>query len=144
MPLFTLGYEGRAIEDVILCFKKARVDLVVDVRALPLSRKPGFSKNAFARHLADAGIAYAHRVALGTPKPMRARYKRDHDFGALRVAFEKYLAHQEIALDELVDLVKGRRACLVCFEADPELCHRSIVADHARRLGVAKVEHLHP
>ena len=144
MPLFTLGYEGAAIDDVIARLKRARVDLVVDVRALPLSRKPGFSKTAFAKHLADAGIDYRHRVALGTPKPIRARYKSDHDFGALRAAFEKYLAHQEIALAELVDLVKARCACLVCFEADPELCHRSIVADHARKLGAPKAQHLHP
>jgi uncharacterized protein (DUF488 family) len=143
MPLYTLGYEGSAIEDFVAVLKRARVELVVDVRALPLSRKPGFSKNALAGTLKKAGIGYAHRVALGTPKPIRARYKSDGEFAALRVEFEKHLAHQGFALDELVDLVKGKRACLVCFEADPALCHRSIVAEAARKRGGQKVVNLH-
>ncbi len=143
MPLYTLGYEGSAIEDFVAALKRAKIELVVDVRALPLSRKPSFSKKALAKTLEKEGIGYAHRVALGTPKPIRARYKRDGDFAALRVAFEKYLAHQELALAELVDLVKGKRACLVCFEADPALCHRSIVAEEARKRGAAKVVNLH-
>jgi uncharacterized protein (DUF488 family) len=142
MPLYTLGYEGSAIEDFMIALKRAKVELVVDVRALPLSRKPGFSKNVLAKRLESEGIRYAHRVALGTPKPMRARYKRDGDFAVLRVAFEKYLGHQDIALAELADLVKGKRACLVCFEADPALCHRSIVAEAARERGGARVVHL--
>jgi len=142
MPLYTIGYEGRALADVLGTLKDNKIGLVVDVRALPLSRKRGFSKKALAAALAGDGIAYAHRVALGTPKPMRARYKRDHDFAALRVAFDAYLEGQTHSLLELVDLVKGKRACLLCFEADPALCHRSLVADAAQRLGGPPVKHL--
>jgi uncharacterized protein (DUF488 family) len=142
MALYTSGYEGLAIEDFLARMRKAKIELVVDVRALPLSRKPGFSKNSFADHLAKAGIRYAHRGALGTPKPIRARYKRDHDFAALRVEFEKYLAHEDDAIAELIALIGKTRACLVCFEADPALCHRTIVAEHVRQQGGPKALHL--
>ena len=142
MPLYTIGYEGRALDDVLGTLKANRVGLVVDVRALPLSRKRGFSKTAFAQALAGAGIAYAHRVALGTPKAMRARYKRDRDFAALAVEFRKYLGNQTHSLLELIELVRGKRACLLCFEADPALCHRSLVAEAARKLGGPAAKHL--
>jgi uncharacterized protein (DUF488 family) len=142
MALFTIGYEGKALDDILGRLKANKIDLVVDVRALPLSRKRGFSKTAFAAALDGVGIAYAHRVALGTPKPMRARYKRDHDFAALSVEFKKYLDRQTHSLLELIELVRGKRACLLCFEADPALCHRSLVADAARRLGGPPAKHL--
>jgi uncharacterized protein (DUF488 family) len=142
MKLFTIGYEGKALDDVLGRLKANEIELVVDVRALPLSRKKGFSKNAFAKALNEIGIGYAHRVALGTPKPMRTRYKRDHDFAALRVAFEEYLGHQTHSLMELVELVRGKRACLLCFEADPALCHRSLVAAAARQFGAPPATHL--
>ena len=143
MPLYTIGYEGMAIGDFIARLKAARIGLVVDVRALPLSRKRGFSKTMFAKLLQRDGIRYEHRVALGTPNPIRSRYKRDHDFAALRVEFEKYLAHQGDAVAELIALVAGERACLVCFEADAALCHRSIVAEAVQRHGGPKTVHLH-
>lgn len=142
MPLYTIGYEGQALDDVLGRLKANKIALVVDVRALPLSRKRGFSKNALAQALGGVGIAYAHRVALGTPKPMRTRYKRDHDFAALSVEFKKYLKHQTHSLLELIELVRGKRACLLCFEADPALCHRSLVADAARSLGGPAAKHL--
>jgi len=142
MTLYTLGYEGMVLDDFIVRLKEARIELVVDVRALPLSRKRGFSKRALAAALEKDGIRYAHRVLLGTPKSIRARYKRDHDFAALKIEFEKYLGDQTLSILELVELVAGTRACLVCFEADPALCHRSLVADAAHKLGGPKVEHL--
>lgn len=142
MALFTIGYEGRALDDVLGKLHANRIDMVVDVRALPLSRKRGFSKKALAAALNQVGIAYEHRVALGTPKSIRARYKRDHDVAALTTQFKKYLAGQTHSLLELIDLVKGKRACLLCFEADPALCHRSLVAEGARKLGGPAAKHL--
>ncbi|MGH6991354.1 MAG: DUF488 family protein [Stellaceae bacterium] len=142
MALYTAGYEGLRIEDFIYRLRAAGIELVVDVRALPLSRKPGFSKRAFERALAEAGIGYAHRQALGTPKPIRARYKRDHDVAALNRDFGAYLEHQDLALAELTDLIHDKTACLVCYEADPKLCHRSLVAAAARRFGAPDAIHL--
>jgi uncharacterized protein (DUF488 family) len=75
--IYTFGYEGLTIERFIERLKSARISLVVDVRATPLSRKRGFSKVAFAQALGAAGITYVHAKAMGCPKVVRDRYKRD-------------------------------------------------------------------
>ena len=88
--LFTFGYEGLTIDGFISRLKDARVNLIVDVRELPLSRKKGFSKSTFREHLAAAGIGYEHRPALGCPKPVRYKYRENGD----RAGYTRgFLAH---------------------------------------------------
>jgi uncharacterized protein (DUF488 family) len=140
--LFAIGDEGRTVDSLLARLEANRGRLVADVRALPLRHKRGFSKNAFAEALEGGGIAYAHRVALGTPKSMRTCYRHDHAFAALNRAFDKYLEYQNHSLLELIELARRWRAFLLCFEADPALCHGSVVAGAAERLGVRPPKHL--
>ncbi len=102
--------------------------VVIDVRELPLSRKKGFSKTAFAAALKDAGVAYEHRPAFGCRKPIRIQYKIDSNWKRYEKAFNAYLATQASAVADLAAFSKKAKACLVCFEADFNLCHRSLVA----------------
>ena len=78
MTLFNIGYEGRSLDDFIAALRAAGVTLLADVRDAPISRKPGFSKNALANALQEQGIAYRHIRALGCPKPVRDAWKEDH------------------------------------------------------------------
>src|ERR1700683_3892464 len=79
MPdLLTIGYEGCTIDDVLAELKAAGVKLLVDVRAVPRSRKPGFSKRQLAAGLDAEGIAYVHLQGLGTPKPGRDAVRAGH------------------------------------------------------------------
>jgi len=122
----------------------AKVDLVIDVRAVTSSRRPGFSKNQLAAGLDERGIAYIHLRALGTPKEGRLAARAGKRDELFRI-FEKHLktpdARQE--LDELTALAKsGRRLCLLCYERDPEGCHRRRVAELIHERTGAKVEHL--
>ena len=142
MALFTFGYEGLAIDGFIARLKKARVEVVVDVRELPLSRKKGFSKTAFAAALSGAGIAYTHVPAFGCPKPIRNQYKIDGNWKRYEKAFNSYLATQTSAVAGLAKFSKTTKACLVCFEADFKFCHRSLVARAAAGAGGASVVHL--
>jgi uncharacterized protein (DUF488 family) len=142
MTLFTLGYEGATAGAFVARLKAAGVKTVVDVRELPLSRKPGFSKSALARILHQAGIAYVHLAELGCPKPIRDRYRTDGDWSAYTRAFRTYLARQDGAVSELVRIAMSTTACLVCFESDFNRCHRSIVARSAARLGDFSIVHL--
>lgn len=142
MTLFTFGYEGRSIGEFVARLKRARVKTVVDVRELPLSRKPGFSKSAFSSALNKAGIRYVHLPALGCPKPIRNRYRADGNWPAYVKAFGANLAKQEGAVAELAKIAAGTTACLVCFEADFDRCHRSIVARALTRLTNISVVHL--
>ena len=124
----TIGYEGLSLSKFFNILLTHRVQTVVDVRELPLSRKPGFSKNALAAACAEHGIAYQHTVALGCPKPVRRDYKGDGDWGRYTERYLDYLDTQTLALSQLSDQLRQERCCLLCFEADYQLCHRSLVS----------------
>lgn len=140
--LYTFGYEGLEIEAFIERLVQARVQLIVDVRELPLSRKKGFSKTAFREALAAAGIAYEHLPALGCPKPVRNRYKADGDWQAYTKGFHAHLATQQFEIANLTLMTLAQTACLVCFEADFGYCHRTYVARAAHLAGAPAVQHL--
>jgi uncharacterized protein (DUF488 family) len=140
--LFTFGYEGLSIGTFIARLRAARVAIVLDVRELPLSRKAGFSKRSFAKALNDAGLVYAHLPELGCPRQIRERYKANGDWRAYSKEFRTYLAKQSDAVADLVRTANKSRACLVCFEADFNRCHRTIVAHAAVRAGGPSITHL--
>ncbi len=140
--MFTIGYEGLNLEAFFRRLHAANIQVLVDVRELPLSRKKGFSKTSLREHLAGQGIDYIHIPSLGCPKPVRDAYKENADWQEYVKAFEVYLATQSAALKELTALSKTNTACLMCFEADYNRCHRSIVARKAQRFGAAPTIHI--
>jgi uncharacterized protein (DUF488 family) len=140
----TIGYEAASVPRFLDTLTKARIGLLVDIRAVASSRRPGFAKSALAANLATAGIDYLHLRDLGTPAEGRQAARRG-DHATLRRVFLKHLkttAAQD-ALDALEELVKGkRRLALLCLEADPTYCHRSIVIEALERHLPLKVDHL--
>ena len=143
-PLFTIGYEHAAADAVLDELARAAIGVVVDVRAVAASRRPGFSKRQLAAALDERGIGYLHLRGLGTPKEGRLAARA----GDVATLFEIYDAHLATAqareeLDELTEIVRtGRRICLICYERDPDHCHRKRVAALiSERTGVA-IEHL--
>jgi uncharacterized protein (DUF488 family) len=138
--LFTIGYEKAKPVAFVDELKHAKVDHLVDVRAISASRKAGFSKRQLAATLADAGISYIHLQKLGTPAAGRhAAHKGDYAT-AWRI-YDKHIKTRgaQDELDELIALLKsGKRICLLCYERNPEECHRSrITALVKKRMRVA-------
>ena len=126
--VWTIGYEGREIEDLVAQLRKASVDTLVDVRIRAGSRKRGMSKTALSEHLAAAGIAYVHIRSLGTPRDMLARVRETGVYD-----WEGYRAHmleQSDALEQLVAVATDKRSSLFCYEADVEECHRKVLAEY--------------
>jgi uncharacterized protein (DUF488 family) len=138
----TCGYEGLSIGKFVDRLVQQGTKTVIDVRANPLSRKPGFSKKAFAASLAAAGIEYIHAPKLGCPKHVRDRYRADGDWAAYSRGFLSYLAGQPEAIAEVVSIAMKGTACLVCFEADFNFCHRTFVARAAATLTKRRIVHL--
>ena len=142
-PIFTIGYEKSTIDDFINRLADAEIEMLVDVRELPLSRKKGFSKNRLNAAVREAGIDYLHVKALGDPKSGReAARAGNHD-----LFVEIFTQHMEgvdaqTALTELADTIKGKRVCLTCFERHHEGCHRKIVAERLSALVGAPIEHI--
>ncbi|MCX7284169.1 MAG: DUF488 domain-containing protein [Novosphingobium sp.] len=143
MQIFTVGYEGATQNDLIAVLCDARVKLLADVRAVPLSRRPGFSKNVLANGLREAGIDYIGFKALGTPPEGReAARKHDHARLARIYAGQLELPEALAQMAQLRDMAARRATALLCFERDPSGCHRSLLV--AAALPEAAETHLFP
>lgn len=130
MKIFTIGYEATTMDEFIAALKKAGVERVIDVRAVPLSRRPGFSKNILAASLKDAGIDYVGLKALGTPKAGRDAAKKG-DVATLEAVYETQLGLPEAQVQaaQMRELAAEKPSALLCFERNPEHCHRTLLLE---------------
>jgi uncharacterized protein (DUF488 family) len=145
-PIFTIGYGEATPDRVIATLREAGVATLVDVRAIANSRKPGFSKTALSAALEAAGIGYLHLRPLGTPAAGRVAARSGRP-AEMRRIFTAHLAGTEpqAALAGLAERAKRERVCLLCLEADPTVCHRTLVAEAvAAEVPGVVVTHLHP
>ncbi len=142
--IYTLGYEGLTIEGFLARLRASQIETLVDVRQLALSRKAGFSKTPLAKALHGAGVEYVYERALGCPRPIRLAYRQNGDWSTYVRSYLGYLSAQSDSLAHVLRLAESRRICLLCFEADPSQCHRSLVAKALRGMtgGVAAISDL--
>ncbi|MBB4638912.1 DUF488 family protein [Longimicrobium terrae] len=142
----TIGYENTTVERFLETLREGGVELLVDVRAVASSRRPGFAKTALSGNVRGIGVDYLHLRALGTPRDGRAAARAGrHD--EMRAIFADHLGTLEAQaeLHTLADLVRGgKRVCLLCFEADPAHCHRTLIADALAELEPVRIDHLRP
>ncbi|HYW64216.1 MAG TPA: DUF488 domain-containing protein [Bradyrhizobium sp.] len=141
--LFTIGYEQTPAKAVLDELANAGVKLLVDVRAVTSSRRPGFSKNQLAAELDERGVSYLHLRGLGTPKEGR-QAARSGNFEALHKNAKHLKTSQaKEDLDELSALVKkSGPVCLLCYERDHRHCHRKWIAEIIEQRDGVKVENL--
>jgi uncharacterized protein (DUF488 family) len=141
----TVGYQGATVHSFLQALRQAGIEVLVDVRAVASSRRPGFAKSALSANVQGAGIDYLHLRDLGTPAPGRAA-ARSGRHSQMRRIYHAHLktAAAQAALEALADIVRSRRACLLCFEADATHCHRSLVAAALAALVPLRITHLAP
>ncbi|MDB4906013.1 MAG: hypothetical protein JWO05_797 [Gemmatimonadetes bacterium] len=143
VTLYTIGYEGTTVPAFLSTLTDAGIELLVDVRAVASSRRPGFAKTALTANVATIGVGYIHLRGLGTPADGRAAARRGRHEEMHRIFAEhmQTLAAQE-DLEELLELLgSGKRVCILCFEAEPRECHRTLVAEAVRaRMAVSVVD----
>jgi len=139
--IFTIGYEGSSVDDFMTELQARGVEILLDVREMPISRKPGFSKRALATAAEEAGLLYRHEKTLGSPKPIRDRLRSDGDLKSFFNDYDDYLATQQTLLVELAQALTGNVA-LMCYERDPLVCHRRSVARELAKITGNKPVHL--
>ncbi len=142
--LFTIGYEQTPAKAVLDELEDAGVKLLVDVRAVASSRRPGFSKNQLAAGLDERGIAYLHLRGLGTPKTGREA-ARSGKFDLLQKIYSAHLKTTQVReeLDELSSLVKkSGPVCILCYERDHAHCHRRWIAEIIKDRDGVRIENL--
>jgi len=128
MRIFTIGYEGTTVPEFMAALQKAGVKRVIDVRALPLSRRPGFSKSPLRAALADVGIEYVHLKALGTPAEGRAAARAGRHAELERIyAGQLELPEAMAQSAQMLELASEKPSALLCMEREPAHCHRTLL-----------------
>ena len=128
MRIFTIGYENATQGDFIAALTSAGVERVIDVRAVPNSRRPGFSKTPLRNALAEAGIEYVHLRALGTPADGRAAARAGRHVDLERIYAGQLELPEAIAEGaRMVALAAEKPSALLCYEREPEHCHRTLL-----------------
>ena len=128
MRIFTIGYEKATVAEVLAALKQAGVERVIDVRAVPNSRRPGFSKNLLRNALAEVGIDYVHLRALGTPADGRAAARAGRTEDLQRIYSGQLELPEAIAQSaRMLDLAKEMPSALLCYEREPAGCHRTLL-----------------
>ena len=128
MRIFTIGYEGATVPEFISALEMAGVERVIDVRALPLSRRPGFSKSPLRAALEEAGIEYVHLKALGTPADGRAAARAGRHSELERIyAGQLELPEAMVQSAQMLELARERATALLCMEREPAHCHRTLL-----------------
>ena len=141
--LFTIGYEQTPPKAVLDELEQAGVKLVVDVRAVTSSRRPGFSKTPLRNALDEAGIDYVHLKALGTPADGRSAARAGKQSELERIyAAQLGLPEAMVQAEQMRELASEKPSALLCFEREPTQCHRSLLLDAVAR--DAEVTHLFP
>ena len=143
--LFTIGYEGKSIEQYLGELKINQIRALIDIRANPISRKPGFSKQKLNSGCTHIGIDYFHFPDAGIPSYLRKELKFKNDYEEL---FGWYQSHLEIipeTIEKIIDLLRiNSRIALTCFERDVNLCHRKLCAEHiAKKINSELFEYIH-
>ncbi len=128
MKLFTIGYESTTMGEFLDALKSAGVARVIDVRAVPNSRRPGFSKTPLRHALAEVGIEYVHLKPLGTPANGReaARAGRVDDLKRIYAA-QLDLPEAIVAAEQMRELAAEKPSALLCYEREPAACHRTLL-----------------
>jgi uncharacterized protein (DUF488 family) len=128
MRIFTIGYEGATQDEFLSALNSAGVERVIDVRAVPNSRRPGFSKTPLRNALAEAGIDYVHLRALGTPADGRAAARAGRTEDLKRIYAGQLELPEAIAESaQMLELAREKPSALLCYERDPAGCHRTLL-----------------
>jgi len=147
LDIYTIGYEGLSQKAFLAWLHRYDIDMIADVRHLPLSRKKGFSKNSLNEFLTQNNIEYLSFRELGAPKEMRSELL---DSGNYKNFFKKYKNNLSKKVDQINQLCKilnsGKKIALLCFEHDAQKCHRKILADEIKKVdgNGLEIKHINP
>jgi uncharacterized protein (DUF488 family) len=129
MVLSTLGYQGVEIDNFIDFLIQNKIEVLIDVRENPISRKKGFSKNSLREKVTRRGIGYIHFPELGSKRDLRHEYKQTNDWNKFTIEYLDYLNSRNFEMKKLEQIILKNSCCLMCFEADYNLCHRSLISN---------------
>lgn len=147
MNVFTIGYEGLEPDSFVAYLKYWKIDAIADVRDLPLSRKKGFSKSPLIGLLSKHNIEYMSCKDLGAPKELREELHLSGNYNRFFEKYRKKISNSGQSLENLHKILsEGKKIALLCFERDPEKCHRKIIAEELKKIdgNGLSIKHIKP
>lgn len=138
----TIGYEGKDIDTFLNVLIQNKINMIIDVRNNPFSMNFCFIKDKLNKYLSKAEIEYKHIPELGIESSKRQNLKTSKDYKDLFKEFKKELPKKEEQLRCVGELSKNNKIALMCFEREPEFCHRHVVSDTLESMGYEKGVHL--
>jgi uncharacterized protein (DUF488 family) len=140
--IYTAGYEGKTVDEFLNLLMESGISRLIDIRFNPISRRYGFHKSTLTRLCGFLGIDYKHLPELGIPGSDRDDLGSDAKYTSLFDSYRNSLASREEALSNVTKLLKADPSVLVCMEANPEFCHRNVLAQHLTNSIDMPIEHL--
>ena len=131
--IVSIGYEGRSVDEFLNTLLKEKVQVLMDVRKNPFSRKFGFSKKKLVDYCGKLGIEYRHHPELGIEGARRKDLDTYEDYQRLFLEYDKGLDEKKDIIRGIIDLAKEKKIALFCFERDPGYCHRNVIVERIRR-----------
>ena len=129
--VYTAGYQGLQIDGFLNLLLQAGIEHVIDIRKNPVARRYGFHKSTLMRLCKYLTIDYVHLPQLGIPSQYRRSLRHPADYQRLFRRYEsEILPHERESVAHVISMVQNKPCVLICMEADPASCHRSILAQH--------------
>ncbi|MBD3371447.1 MAG: DUF488 family protein [Candidatus Coatesbacteria bacterium] len=142
-PLYTIGYQGRSLDDFLALLEREEISCIVDVRKNAISRKPGFSKTKLKDALKNKDISYIHIGSLGIESKYRKNLTAKKDYLSLFKYYKhNILPQQQKEITNLIQMAQKKRLALLCYEYDPDICHRSIIAEQVCKYSTINLHHI--
>jgi len=135
-----IGYEGKTIDEFLFELLTNKITLLVDVRINPFSMKFDFNKKKLKTKLESIGIKYLHIPELGIPSESRKNLKNDKDYQILFHNYTLYLETKKVELNRITKLARTEKIAMMCFEKDPNYCHRGIISKRFRERGLEVID----
>lgn len=137
--VYSIGYEGKSVDEFLMKLIQEKIQVLVDVRNKPWSMKFGFKKHTLQSFCGGLGIEYINIPDLGIPGSYRKKLETKGDYEILFKRYKQIITKKEEAFQTLKEMGDKKRIALMCFESNPEYCHRAIIARELARMG-AEVE----
>lgn len=143
LAVYTAGYHEETIDAFLDRMLRRGVARIADVRANPMSRKYGFAGSRLRDLAGKVGLSYSHFPRLGVPSSYRRRLETPSDYDALFRVYEgEMLPTAAKEIDAVAGLCASEPTALLCAEANPRFCHRSVLAEHVAARSGLEVAHL--
>lgn len=142
IEIYTAGYEGRSVDEFLNLLMRSGIQRLIDVRYNPISRRYGYHKSTLNRLCNALDIEYKHLSGLGIPGSARRDLDSINSYLSLFQEYRCGLVNRQKDLQIAISLLNSKPSVLVCMEANPQYCHRNVLAQHLMNMTGLSIKHL--